>query len=386
LAQEAAPDGSGRSVADGPTVEGLMYTNYEAANIALLRATQRANPGDLAVTGPLQAALPGLDALADWNERCGRVAEPAVEDGWDSYPWVDRTTALAVMAASPRSGPHLLALLDALQAQGQVTVPGAGTWAAPDGIAELVLSQVAPGAPAVPAVQSWASGGSATGRLFGCATHGDTYALMTGAPNSAPHAHSDVGNVVVKQGEQEVLTDLGQRSYTFTGGPVWRSATKSHSTIGVLADDGGVRQQHSGEGAVSTDGDGLLMTSTTALAGVGSWQRRVTVGDGTVRVHDTLAGGTAGPVPLSASFLLAAPVSSAASQPDGALRFTVGDGSVWDLVPPAGTTVTWSDAAPTLPYVDAPDIAGLAAAHTLVVVRADLAGTLDLTTDLRRVG
>jgi hypothetical protein len=48
--------------------------------------------------------------------------------------------------------------------------------------------------------------------------------------------------------------------------------------------------------------------------------------------------------------------------------------------------VTWSDAAPTPPYVDALDIAGLAAAHTLVVVRADLAGTLDLTTDLRRVG
>jgi len=59
---------------------------------------------------------------------------------------------------------------------------------------------------------------------------------------------------------------------------------------------------------------------------------------------------------------------------------------VWDLIPPAGTTVSWSDAAPTPPYVDAPDIAGLAAAHTLVVVRADLAGTLDLTTDLRRVG
>ena len=40
---------------------------------------------------------------------------------------------------------------------------------------------------------------------------------MTGVPNDAPHAHADVGNVVVKQGEQDVLADLGQRTYGFTG-------------------------------------------------------------------------------------------------------------------------------------------------------------------------
>jgi hypothetical protein len=386
LERSATADGSGRSLADGPTVEGLMYTTYEAANVALLQATLRANPGDPEVSRPLQAVLPSLDALADWNERCGKVADPAVEDGWDLYPWVDRTTALAAMAASPRSGPHLLALVDALQARGQVTVPGAGTWAVPDGIAELVLGPETPGQAAVPPVQAHVAGGPPAGRLYGCATHGDTYALLTGVPNDAPHGHADVGNVVVKQGEQDVLADLGQRNYTFTGGPVWRSGTKAHSTIGVLGDDGGVRQRGAGGGAVSAEGDGLLMTSTSALEGVGSWQRRVTVGDGTVQVRDTLSGGADGPVPLSASFLLAAPVGAVAPQPDGALRFTVADGSVWDLVPPAGTTVTWAAAAPTPPYVDAPDIAGLAAAHTLVVLRADLAGSLDLVTELRRVG
>ena len=59
---------------------------------------------------------------------------------------------------------------------------------------------------------------------------------------------------------------------------------------------------------------------------------------------------------------------------------------MWELIAPPGTTVTYSDATPTPPYVDAPDIAGPAAAHTLVVVRAELVGSLDLTTELRRVG
>ncbi len=72
LARTAAPDGSGRSLADGPTVEGLMYTNYAAAHVALLRATVAANSADPAVVGPLNAALPSLDALAEWNETAAR--------------------------------------------------------------------------------------------------------------------------------------------------------------------------------------------------------------------------------------------------------------------------------------------------------------------------
>lgn len=386
LRRTAAPDGSGRSLADGPTVEGLMYTTYEAANLALLAATVGANRLDPGVTRPLQAALPALDPLAEWNDRCGRVADPAVQDGWDFYPWVDRTTALAAMAASPLSGPHLLSLIDGLQARSRLTIPAAGSWPVPDGIAELMLAQVDPGDAAPPPVQALASGGAPDARGYGCATHGDTYALVTGVPNDVPHAHADVGNLVVKQGEQTVLDDLGQRTYGFTGGPVWRASTKAHTTIGVLEPDGTVRQRRGASGAVSVVGDDLLMTASTALPDVASWQRRVAVGDETVQVRDALATAATTAVPISVSFLLAAAPASVAHQPDGSLRFAVADGSVWDLLPPRGTAVTVSDASPTPPYVDAPDIAGIAAAHTLVVVRAELSGSLELITELHRVG
>jgi len=386
LRRTAAPDGSGQSLADGPTVEGLMYTTYEAANVALLQATVAANRLDPGVTGPLDGALPGLHALADWNERCGRIADPAVQDGWDLYPWVDRTTALAAMASSPHAGAHLLSLIDGLQARSRLWVPGAGASAAPDGIAELLLSQASPGGAVAPPAQALVSGGAPDARRYGCATHGDTYALVTGIPNDVPHAHADVGNLVVKQGETTVLDDLGQRTYGFTGGPVWRVGTKAHSTIGVLQDDGSVRQTRAGSGAVAVEGDDLRMTSSTALPGVASWDRQVVVGDGTVQVRDILGADRDDEVPLSSSYLLAAALGSVGRQPDGSLRFTVADGGVWELIAPPGTTVTYSDATPTPPYVDAPDIAGPAAAHTLVVVRAELVGSLDLSTELRRVG
>jgi hypothetical protein len=282
-------------------------------------------------------------------------------------------------------------------------VPGAGVWPAPDGIAELVLAQTTPGQTADAAAQAQVAGGRDGARPYGCSTSGDTLALLSGVPNDSPHAHQDVGNVVVMQGEQAVLDDLGQRTYSFTGHPVWRSGTKAHSTIGVLHEDGTVLQTRSGSGDVSVIGDDLLMTSTTALPDVAGWTRRVSVSDGTVVVRDVLTraalggdsgdggsgdgGGSGGtPVPLSMSFLLAAPPASVAQQPDGALRFTVADGSVWDLVPPPGTTPAWSAAAPTPPYVDAPDVADTAAAHTLVVLHAGLADSLDLSTILRRVG
>ena len=307
LARTAAPDGSGRSLADGPTVEGLMYTNYAAAHVALLRATVAANPRDPAVAGALSAALPSLDALAEWNERCGKVADPNVQDGWDLYPWVDRTTALAAMAASPRSGPHVLGLLDGLQAVDRLDRAGRRALAGAGRAGRAGALRGRAGAAAVPPVQAFVSGGSATTRLYGCATHGDTYALMTGVPNDAPHAHADVGNVVVKQGEQTVLTDLGQRSYGFQGGPVWRASTKAHSTLGIAQPDGTVLQERTGSGAVAVDGADLLMTSTHGPAGsrragsAGSWS-------GTASgVHDTVTGAGRAALPLSASFLLAAP-------------------------------------------------------------------------------
>ena len=127
---------------------------------------------------------------------------------------------------------------------------------------------------------------------------------MTAVPNDAPHAHADVGNVVVQQGEQTLLDDLGQRSYSFAGGPVWRAATKAHSTLGVAQADGDVRQRAGGKGLVAVAGTDLVMSSTSALAGVAGWQRRVTIGDGVVRIRDDVTATSEAAVPLSASFLL----------------------------------------------------------------------------------
>jgi hypothetical protein len=386
LSRHAAADGSGHSLADGPTVEGLMYTNYEAANIALLQATVGADPHDPVVAGPLRDSLPSLDALAAWNERCGRVADPAVQDGWGVYPWVDRTTALAAMAASANAGPRVTALIATLQTQARLTIPGEGAWAVPDGIAELVLGQESPGTSGPPQPQAYVAGGPATGRYYGCATAGDTYAFLSAVPNDAPHAHQDIGNVVVKEGEQTVLDDLGQRTYSFTGGPVWRASTKAHSTIGVGQPDGSVLQRRSGSGAVTVEGTDLLMSTGTALPGVDDWQRRVSTSAGRVQVVDTLSAPAGSTVPLSMSWLVGAAPSDVAQQADGSLRVTMPDGSVWQLVPPQGTSVTVSDAAPTPPYVDAPDIGPIAAAHTLVVVRSALVGTASLTTTLTKVG
>jgi hypothetical protein len=386
LARRATADGSGRSLVDGPTVEGLMYTNYEAASVALLDATTHLagrGPGRLS---PVPAALPSLAGLAAWNEHCGRVVEPAVQDGWDLYPWVDRTTAMADMARYPQSGPRLAAVYEAMQLRGRLTLPGVGQWAVPDGIAELVLSQLTPGAAAPGAPpDTYAPGGPASGSYYGCTTYGDTFALLTAVPNDASHAHADVGNVVVQHGDQTLLDDLGQRSYTFTGdGPVWRAATKAHSTVGVAQPDGSVLQRRSGSGSVAVDGGDLVMTSTSALPGVASWQRRVTTGDGIVRVRDDVTAQGGETVPLSLSFLLAAPPSAVAQLPDGSLRFTVADGSGWLLVPPAGTTATVTDASPQPPYVDAADLGPAAAGHTLVVLHRELVGSTALTTELRR--
>ncbi len=422
LERTAAPDGSGRSLADGPTDEGLMYTTYAAAAQALVESTLRlvrdqvqvsvsgadsataaAAPGDADVVRALEAAMPSFDALADWNEHCALVADPAVQDGWDVYPWVDRTTALAAMAAAPQAGPHLMGLLDTLQAQARLTIPGAGAWPVPDGLAELVLAQGSTGsavtapasAPAVPPVQAFASGGGDDSHRYGCATSNGTYALLTGVPDDAPHAHADVGNVVVRQGDQEVLTDLGQRDYSFPGTPDWRASTEAHSTIGVRQADGSVRQEPAASGAVTVEGGGLLMTSSAALPGISAWTRRVVVADGNVEVHDVVSAGppatglAGAAVPLSTSWLLAAPLASVVPQAGGSLRVTLPDGEVWDLVPPAGASMSVQSAAPLPPYVDGPSLAPLAARRTLVVLHADVLpdapAPTELVTTLHRV-
>jgi hypothetical protein len=374
-----------RAVETGPTVEGLMYTNYEAANLALLWSTLWANQADPAI-GAALSGLPSLDALAEWNERFGRVAEPTVADGWDLYPWVDRTTGLAAMAAAPAAGPHVLELVDGLQAVDTLTVPGAGTWQVPDGIAELVLSGVTNPGTVMPAVQAQAPAGPAYPSFWGGATNGPLYALMTATPNDASHSHQDVGNVVVKHGEQTVLADLGQRDYNLTArGPVWRSATKPHNTIGVLGPDGLVTQRRGASGTVTAVDNGLQMSALDVLPGV-SWQRGVTLDPTTVRVQDRLTMTAGGTSSLSMSWLLPVPPSSVTDLGGGRFRFVLPDESTWELTVPNGAVATYADASPTPPYVDSAGFAAQAAQHTLVVVPLTLSGTLDLTTEVRKVG
>ena len=108
LARHAAADGSGRSLADGPTVEGLMYT-------ATRRRAWRCSTPPCGPSGDParrhRAAAPPARRWRPWRpgpSTAGRVLEPAVRDGWDDYPWVDRATALAVMARYPDSGARLL--------------------------------------------------------------------------------------------------------------------------------------------------------------------------------------------------------------------------------------------------------------------------------------
>jgi hypothetical protein len=386
VAVQAAMDtlDANRAVESGPTVEGLMYTHYEAASLALLWSTLWANPGDPAVVAALSGRLPALDAMAEWNERFGRVAEPKVADGWDLYPWVDRATALAAMAGAPAAGPHLLELVEGLQAAGTLTVPGEGSWPVPDGIAELVLSGVPNPGTIMPAVQSYAPSGSARPAYWGGATSGPLYALVSATPNNGPHSHRDVGNVVVMDGEQPVLDDLGQRDYNLTApGPVWRVATKAHNTVGMLRPDGRVTQARTGSGSVTAAGGGVRMSSTDALRGV-SWQRDVALTPTTVRVRDRLVATRT--TMLSMSWLLPVPPSRVTALAGGRFRYRLPDGSTWELAVADAAAATYSDASPAPPYVDSPEFTRQAARHTLVVVPLLLTWALDLTTEVRKVG
>ena len=387
LARTRLDDGSGRSVAAGPTVEGFMYTTYEAANLALLHATRWRNTAGAAVTGALTGTVAELDRLAAWTERCGTVADPDMEDGWDYYPWIDRPTALAAMAAAPGAGAHVLEMLAELQARDTLTVPERGTWPAPDGIAELVVSGLAPASTAPPTVQSYASGSEGAGSHWGCATHEGMHAVLGAAPNDAAHGHRDLGNVVVRHGDQEVLADLGQRDYGLGGvSYAWRPLTKAHNTVGVLQPDGRVIQRGQGSGTVTALADGLQMVSTDSLDDV-DWRRQVRLGATSVTVHDEIGLRPTGVAKtLSVSFLLATPPARVRDLGGGRLRFGLGDGSTWELTAPSGTVPTFRDAHPTAPYDDTADFrATLGPAHTLVTFTAPLIAMLDLTTSLNRV-
>ncbi|MBA2768014.1 MAG: carboxypeptidase regulatory-like domain-containing protein [Sporichthyaceae bacterium] len=387
LARFRIDDGMGRSVAGGPTVEGFMYSTYEAASLALLHATRWRNSGDPAVTAALTDTLADLDRLAAWNERCGTVADPDMEDAWDFYPWVDRPTALATMAAWPSAGGHVQDLLEALQARDTLTIPDRGSWTVPDGIAELVISAVSPRRTVPPIVDAYASGSGAAGSFWGCATNGSLQAVISGAPNNAPHAHRDIGNIVVRHGAQEVLADLGQRDYSYTGASqVWRVNAKAHNTVGVGQTDGRVTQTDRGSGAVSTVDGGLLMVSSNAMNDI-DWRRSVAVTSSSASIRDQLGLRVAGVTKqMSLSFLVPTPPSRVVNPGDGRLRFDLADGSTWELTPPAGTTMTYRDANPASPYDDTADFkATIGPVHTLVTLTTILSTAVDLTTTIRRM-
>ena len=387
LRRVSLADGTGRSVAGGPTVEGFMYTNYEAANLALLHATAGRNTTDPAVTEALADSVADLDRLAGWNERCGTVADPAMEDAWEVYPWVDRTTALAAMTAWPSAGGHVLDLLAQLQAGHTLTIPERGTWTVPDGIAELIVSASTPRSTPAPTVGSYASGPGPDGPYWGCATNGSLRAVIGAAPNDAPHAHRDVGNVVVRYGDQEVRADLGQRDYALTGvANGWRRLTMAHTTVGVLRRDGRVTQTD-GAGTVAAVDGGLSMVSTSVLPDV-DWRRGLALTPTGVAVRDefSLRPGAARPT-LSLSFLLPTPPGRVRDLGAGRLRFTLADGSAWQLMAPAGTAPTYRDANPTAPYDDTEEFkTTIGPAHTLVTVSVGLDSSLDLTTTVGRIG
>jgi hypothetical protein len=387
LARYKAPTGSGNSLAEGPTVEGLMYTTYEAANVALLHATRWRNPGDAAVVSLLDRSLVDLGVLATWSERCGTVADPDVEDGWDFYPWVDRPTALAAMVAWPGAGGHVLDLVEGLQARDTLTIPDRGTWSVPDGIAELVLSALPTRSEQPPAVHSYAPAQGGPASYLGCASNGSVHALLSGTPNDEAHAHRDVGNLVVSVGEQTLLADLGQRDYNFSAPYVWRALTKAHNVVGVLQPDGRVLQAGTGSGSVTTTPDGLRVVADKTVYDA-LWTRDVAVTGGSVTVRDLLSAKTVftAPKPISTTFLLQVPPGRVTDAGDGRWRILLLDGSVWELQVPAGVGVTLTDASPTAPYEDTAEFSTtLAPAHTLVQLTADLSSTLDLTTTFTKV-
>ena len=387
LARLRLPTGIGASIADGPTVEGLMYSTYEAANLALLHATKWRNSGDASVTGVLAGSLADLGAFATWSERCGTVADPNLEDAHDYYPWVDRPTALAAMAAWPGAGGHVLDLVTALQARDTLTIPDRGVWTVPDGIAELILSGQTPTTTQPPSIQSFAPGDGGGAPFWGCASHGSMRAMMSGAPNNAPHSHKDVGNVVVADGSQTVLADFGQRDYNFTTRYVWRALTRAHNVIGIEQPDGRVTQPPEASGRVSGTSDGLRMVSGSAVADA-SWTRTVALADGSVTIRDELDPTVAITLaqPLSSTFLLQTPPSRVSDFGAGRLRFSLANGSMWEMQAPAGMTVTVSDGQPVSPYDDTAEFkAGIGPLHTLVRLTTHWSSRLDVTTTFTRL-
>ena len=138
-----------------------MYTNYEAANVALLQATVGAEPPRPGGGRPAgrRAAGAATPSPSGTSAAAGSPTPPCRTAGTSTRGWTG-TTALAAMAASPRCRAARVGA--ARRAAGGRPADRArrGQLAVPDGIAELVLVQVAPGRGAAPPAQAYAAGGA----------------------------------------------------------------------------------------------------------------------------------------------------------------------------------------------------------------------------------
>jgi hypothetical protein len=162
--------------------------------------------------------------------------------------------------------------------------------------------------------------------------------------------------------------------------------TRAHNVIGIEQPDGRVVQPGDASGRVSGTSDGLRMVSGSAIANA-SWTRTVALADGSVTIRDeldpTVAMATA--KPLSSTFLLQTPPSRVSDLGAGRFRFTLANGSVWEMQAPVGITVTVSDGQPVPPYDDSAEFkAGVGPAYTLVRLTTPWSSRLDMTTTFTR--
>ena len=348
----------GWGLASGPTREGFLYTDFEASNVALVAQTARTS-----VSTPIRAALAGLsnwDRLTRWSELCGRVQSPPVEDGSTWYWWEDRAVDLAYMRTFAPSSANVARTYLAEQARDQIyDVNTSTTTVVPDGLAALIdLTATSHPAPPKYSVHYYAplSGDSNSG--YGCAVNASMYALLSGVSSaSGGHSHTDVGNLIVMNGEQFVLGDLGSRDYSYVapaGKVVWRTSPAAHSVVSLVSSTGVFSQLPSGYGVVSTTSSSVSMVSHRTLS-PSQWSRSVTLTSSAVRVADTVM--TSGSKKVAVSFLVAAPLSAVQRKGSNAVTFSAAADfgvakSSWTLSLPTGSTVSVSDASPFGIYSD----------------------------------
>ena len=207
-------------------------------------------------------------------------------------------------------------------------------------------------------------------------------ALMSRAPNNAPHAHRDVGNVFVTDGHRPCSPTSASATTTSRRPTSGARSPRRTTSWASLQPDGRVLRRTRAQGRCRRPltACGWWRTKTIYEA---LWTRDVGLAPGSVTVRDRLSAKTVltAPKPISTSFLLQVPPSRVTDMGEGRLRVSMIDGSTWQVQAPPGVTVTVSDASPTPPYEDTAEfLTTRAPAHTLVQLTTQLSSTLDLTT------